>query len=264
MIDCLNKRFNLETMTQIQEKTIPVILNKSDCFVKSMTGSGKTLAYAIPIIQLLQQKLPAIKRNDGIFALILVPTRELAIQITNVFELLCKSFIRIVAGALIGGMKKKSEKNRIRKGLNILIATPGRLCDHLDTTMCLDLAKIEYLVFDEADRMLDMDFEKKINLIIFKINEKRKELQVPKPQIILISATLTNGVKEIARRLNVNDAVNIDESVTSDELANKDSQNDEDQHIALPAGLKNFFIIVPSKLRLVGLISFILNKFVVS
>ena len=109
MIDCLNKRFNLETMTQIQEKTIPVILNKSDCFVKSMTGSGKTLAYAIPIIQLLQEKMPAIKRNDGIFALILVPTRELAIQISDVFELLCKSFIRIVAGALIGGMKKKSD-----------------------------------------------------------------------------------------------------------------------------------------------------------
>lgn len=113
-----------------------------------------------------------------------------------------------------------------------------------------------------------MDFEKKINFIIFKIHEKRKELDVPKPQIILISATLTNGVKEIARRLNVNNAVNIDESVTTGDQSttntNNESQNDEDQQIALPAGLKNFFIIVPSKLRLVGLISFILNKFVVS
>ena len=262
LIDCLDKRFNLEKMTQIQEKTIPVILNKSDCFVKSMTGSGKTLAYAIPIIQLLQAKTPAIKRTDGIFALVLVPTRELAIQIENVFELLCKSFIRIVAGALIGGMKKKSEKNRIRKGLNILIATPGRLCDHLDTTMCLDLAKIEYLVFDEADRMLDMDFEKKINFIIFKIHEKRKELELPKPQIILISATLTSGVKEIARRLNVIDAVNVDESSIDNKIESQ--SNDDDKNIALPAGLKNFFMIVPSKLRLVGLISFVLNKFVVS
>ena len=111
-----------------------------------------------------------------------------------------------------------------------------------------------------------MDFEKKINFIIFKIHEKRKETNAPKLQTILISATLTNGVKEIARRLNVSDAVNIDSS-ESDNLNEKKNLNEsqtEDEHIALPAGLKNSFMIVPSKLRLVGLISFILNKFVVS
>jgi hypothetical protein len=87
--------------------------------------------------------------------LILVPTRELAIQTCTVFEGLCQAFVRIVPGALIGGMKKKSEKDRIRRGLNILIATPGRLCDHLDTTMALDLSKVEYLIFDEADRYVN-------------------------------------------------------------------------------------------------------------
>jgi ATP-dependent RNA helicase DDX31/DBP7 len=76
-------------MTQIQEKSIPVILEGKDCFVKSQTGSGKTLAYAIPIVQQLQSRLPRLKRTDGIRALVLVPTRELAIQTCQVFEQLC-------------------------------------------------------------------------------------------------------------------------------------------------------------------------------
>jgi ATP-dependent RNA helicase DDX31/DBP7 len=74
--DTLTKRFDLSTMTQIQEKSIPAIMDGKDCFVKSQTGSGKTLAYAIPVVQRLQERLPRIKRTDGIFALVLVPTRE--------------------------------------------------------------------------------------------------------------------------------------------------------------------------------------------
>jgi superfamily II DNA/RNA helicase len=77
-------------------------------------------------------------------------------------------------------MKKKAEKDRIRRGMNVLIATPGRLCDHLDTTLALDLSKVDYLIFDEADRMLDLDFEKKINFIIFKLHSaKKKALNEP-------------------------------------------------------------------------------------
>jgi ATP-dependent RNA helicase DDX31/DBP7 len=90
MVDCLEKRFKLTKMTQVQEKAIPIIASGSDCFVKSQTGSGKTLSYAIPIIQKLQERVPQISRKDGIFALVLVPTRELAIQISEVFETLCK------------------------------------------------------------------------------------------------------------------------------------------------------------------------------
>lgn len=89
MTDCLEKRFKLGKMTQIQEKSIPSILNGKDCFIKSQTGSGKTLAYAIPIIQSLQAREPKIKRSDGIRALVLVPTRELATQTCQVFEQLC-------------------------------------------------------------------------------------------------------------------------------------------------------------------------------
>ncbi len=79
LVDCLTKRFKLEKMTLIQEKTIPAILSGKDCFVKSQTGSGKTLAYAIPIIQKLQSQVPKLKRTDGIKALVLVPTREVHI-----------------------------------------------------------------------------------------------------------------------------------------------------------------------------------------
>jgi len=212
-----------------------------------------------------------------------------------------------VPGSLIGGMKKKAEKDRIRRGMNILIATPGRLCDHLDTTLALDLSKVDYLIFDEADRMLDLDFEKKINFIIFKLHSAKKkalnEPDIPKfkldengepiedpsallndsnknltkridPQTILISATLTSGIKEIARRLNINDAVSIDAASNGAEKPlSKQHKQEEDSHlnskdqveqekIALPANLLHFYMIVPSKLRLIGLMSFLLDKLV--
>jgi ATP-dependent RNA helicase DDX31/DBP7 len=196
-------------------------------------------------------------------------------------------------------MKKKSEKDRIRRGLNILVATPGRLCDHLDTTIALNLSKIEFLVFDEADRMLDMDFEKKINFIIFKIHESKKKALadpiIPKfkldkngepieddlnnkidtsskkldPQTILISATLSSGIKEIARRLNIVDSILIDAAEKKSDLdyciKNKSlvTQNsDNKEKIALPAGLMHYYMIVPSKLRLICLISLVLDKFI--
>jgi ATP-dependent RNA helicase DDX31/DBP7 len=89
LTDCLEKRFSLKKMTQIQEKTIPAIMGGKDCYVKSQTGSGKTLAYAIPIVQALQAQVPKMKRTDGIKALVLVPTRELAQQTCQVFEQLC-------------------------------------------------------------------------------------------------------------------------------------------------------------------------------
>ena len=90
LADCLEKRFKLSKMTQIQEKSIPSIIEGKDCFLKSQTGSGKTLAYAVPVVQQLMIREPKIKRTDGIRALILVPTRELALQTCQVFEELCK------------------------------------------------------------------------------------------------------------------------------------------------------------------------------
>ena len=99
------------------------------CFpqVKSPTGSGKTLAYAVPILNFLQSLQPEITRTDGLYALVILPTRELVLQTYNVVNKLCRAHVRIVPGMLMGGEKKKSEKARLRKGVNILIGTPGRL-----------------------------------------------------------------------------------------------------------------------------------------
>ena len=98
----------------------------NSCFqVKSPTGSGKTLAYAVPILNFLQALQPAITRTDGLYALVILPTRELVLQTYNVVNKLCRAHVRIVPGMLMGGEKKKSEKARLRKGLNILIGTPG-------------------------------------------------------------------------------------------------------------------------------------------
>jgi ATP-dependent RNA helicase DDX31/DBP7 len=95
--------------------------------VKSPTGSGKTLAYAVPILNILQGLQPAITRADGLYALVILPTRELVLQTYNVVNKLCRAHVRIVPGMLMGGEKKKSEKARLRKGVNILIGTPGKL-----------------------------------------------------------------------------------------------------------------------------------------
>lgn len=135
----------------VQQHALPSLLVRRDTMIKSPTGSGKTLAYALPLVHDLQQVSPKIKRIDGPYALVLLPTRELAIQSYEVFQKLLKTYIWIVPGLLMGGEKMKAEKARLRKGINVLIATPGRLLDHLSHTRCLSVDHIRWLVLDEAD-----------------------------------------------------------------------------------------------------------------
>ncbi len=114
----------LTRMTSVQARAIPAALGGKDALVKSQTGSGKTLAYALPILHDLQaiREPHPVTRADGVLALVVVPTRELALQSLEWLEKLCRSFARIVPGALLGGEKKKSEKARVRKGINILVS----------------------------------------------------------------------------------------------------------------------------------------------
>ena len=149
-------------MTEAQYSSIPLLLKRKDVLVKSQTGSGKTLAYAIPIVQTLQQISPKIDRTSGILALVIVPTRELVLQTYTWFVKILKPFTWVVASYLMGGEKKKSEKARIRKGVNILVSTPGRLLDHLSSTKNLNLGRLQWLVLDEADRLLDLGYEKDV------------------------------------------------------------------------------------------------------
>ena len=155
-------KFGFKSLTRVQQKGIPPILEGKDVLIKSQTGSGKTLTYTLPIVNALCNMSPRVNRSSGVLAVIVVPTRELALQTFNLVQEICKACVFIVPGILIGGEKKKSEKNRIRRGVNILVATPGRLIDHIQTTQCLKLQTVKYFVLDEADRMLEMGYEKSI------------------------------------------------------------------------------------------------------
>merc|ERR1712048_1294146 len=159
-------------MTNIQRPSLPHLLQGRDCLLKSPTGSGKTVCYTLPIVDKLMQMEPRISRADGPYALILVPTRELALQCFEFVQDVCKSCVWVVPGLLIGGDRCKAEKARLRKGVNIIVATPGRLLYHLKETKSLTFHHINFLVLDEGDKLLDMGFEKSILEILNTIKER--------------------------------------------------------------------------------------------
>lgn len=149
--------FALKTCTTVQALTIPASVDrKQNLLLKSQTGSGKTLAYLIPVIHDLMTMTPSVERNDGTMALVIAPTRELCNQIADVLAKLTKCCVKIVGGSISGGEKKKSEKARLRKGVGVLVSTPGRLLDHVRSTESFNLTKLRWIVLDEIDRLLDM------------------------------------------------------------------------------------------------------------
>lgn len=162
----LEQNMKITNMTTVQQKAIPVIMSGKDVLIRSQTGSGKTLAYALPIVESLQRIRPKLMRNSGLKALVVVPTRELALQTYECFRQLVSPFTWIVPGYLTGGEKRKAEKARLRRGCTILVATPGRLLDHYKHTEVLNLSNVKCFVLDEADRMLDMGYEKDISCIV--------------------------------------------------------------------------------------------------
>jgi superfamily II DNA/RNA helicase len=137
-----------------------------------MTGSGKTLAYSLPICQHLRTLTPKVNRSDGLYALIVVPTRELSLQTHTVITDVLRFTPFVVASSICGGEKRKSEKARLRKGVSIVVGTPGRLLDHLESTNSFKVNRIRWFVLDEADRLLDLGFEKVISKILTKVREK--------------------------------------------------------------------------------------------
>lgn len=150
--------FGIQTSTNVQSVVIPSLLEKRrNILLKSQTGSGKTLTYLVPIVNdLMRLGSKALSRSDGSRALIIAPTRELCSQIAEVLTKLTQCCVWVVGGSITGGEKKKSEKARLRKGVVILVATPGRLLDHVKTTESFNLTKLRWIVLDEADRLLDM------------------------------------------------------------------------------------------------------------
>uniref|UniRef100_F6R3L0 ATP-dependent RNA helicase n=1 Tax=Ornithorhynchus anatinus TaxID=9258 RepID=F6R3L0_ORNAN len=264
LVSTITSVLKMSSMTSVQKQSIPVLLEGKDALVRSQTGSGKTLAYCIPVVQSLQAMKSKIQRSDGPYALVLVPTRELALQSFDTVQKLLKPFTWIVPGVLMGGEKRKSEKARLRKGINILISTPGRLVDHIKSTKNIHFNRIQWLVMDEADRILDLGFEKDITVILNAVN-----VECEKRQNVLLSATLTEGVTRLAD-ISLQNPVSIsvlDETQNRLTPGNKTAREAprppteaEEENFAVPEKLKQHVVVVPSKLRLVTLAAFILGK----
>ncbi len=179
--------------TPIQEKAIPFILEGNDVFGCAQTGTGKTAAFALPILQLFHTK-QLTKKTQGIKALILAPTRELAIQIGESFDDYGKN-INIKHTVIFGGVSQGNQTRALQQGVDILIATPGRLLDLMNQGF-VKLHTIEFFVLDEVDRMLDMGFVRDIQKIITKLPVKR--------QTVFFSATVPPEIKKLANGLLTN------------------------------------------------------------
>ena len=168
--------------TEIQEKSIPLIFAGRDVMASAQTGSGKTAAYALPIIECLEQ--PEVKPR----ALVLVPTRELALQVMDQFTRFSKH-CSLRAVTLYGGTGYETQTKALKRGVDVIVATPGRLYDHIERKNC-DLSQIEIFVLDEADRLLDMGFMPQVRKIIAKVSKER--------QTLMFSATIDARIERIA------------------------------------------------------------------
>lgn len=189
--------------TPIQERSIPVILEKRDLLGCAQTGTGKTAAFTIPILQLMhEQQLQ--QRQRGIRALILTPTRELAIQIGESIQTYGK-YLKMRHLVLFGGVSQHSQVQAIRSGVDIVVATPGRLLDLMQQRL-ISLNDIQYFVLDEADRMLDMGFVHDVKRVISKLPAKR--------QTLFFSATMPAEIKKLSDML-LTDPVKVEVSPVS-------------------------------------------------
>lgn len=218
--------------TDIQKQTLGLALNGKDILGAAQTGSGKTLAFLIPILERLYVRQWT--KMDGIGALVITPTRELAYQI---FNTLCKvgSHHDFSGGLIIGGKDLKFERNLMDQ-CNIIICTPGRLLQHMDENPLFDCINMQILVLDEADRCLDMGFEQTMNAVIANLPLKR--------QTLLFSATQTKSVKDLAR-LSLKDPCYVNAH--------------EHQEFSTPKELEQSYIVIDLRDKLSVLWSFLKN-----
>ncbi len=183
-------RLGFKRPTDIQYKAIPSILKGEDVLAIAQTGTGKTAAFAIPVINILHERKRS-KRRSGIKALVMVPTRELALQVTEVFNKIANK-TRVKATTIHGGVDQDPQIKKLEEGIDILISTPGRLFDFVHQGH-LDLSGIEILVLDEADHMLDLGFIKDIKDLLRFLPGRR--------QTLFFSATIDEKIKKLAYSL---------------------------------------------------------------
>ncbi|KAL0230412.1 hypothetical protein PCE1_003972 [Barthelona sp. PCE] len=240
--------FGFERPTLVQSKSLAHVVMGKDVLIRAATGSGKTLAYLLPILLhmlSLRKKDPTFNRSNGINAVIVAPTRELVIQINDEFTKLSRNFPFIVSGNIIGGESKKSQKAKLRKGLNVLVGTPGRLLDHLTTTEAAKnaLANVEMFVIDEADKTLIMNLGNSVKAAYTTIlNATRVQ-----PQVVMCSATLQDDVTELATELLRDNSVWV-------------KTNEDISTFSVPDSLVQYYTMVPAKSRLPALMGLVLWK----
>ncbi|KAG8872316.1 ATP-dependent RNA helicase dbp4 [Tulasnella sp. 331] len=222
-------RFN--KMTDIQAKSLPLALKGRDVLGAARTGSGKTLAFLIPVLEILHRRKWG--QSDGLGALIISPTRELALQIFDVLRKI-GGFHTFSAGLIIGGKNVRDEKGRMSR-MNILVATPGRLLQHLDETIGFDCSNLQLLILDEADRILDMGFYKAVNAIVEHLPKSR--------QTLLFSATQTQSIKDLAR-LSLTDPSYV-------------GVQEKDSSVSTPRNLEHHYVVCELDKKLDVLFSFI-------
>lgn len=242
----LHHKMAIEHPTMVQRAALPVLYQSDkDVVVVAETGSGKTLAYLLPILSRLmsQQNLA---RFSGVFAVIVAPTRELANQIYNVCELAGRCCRWLVPGLVIGGENKHHEKSRLRKGVNILIGTPGRIADHFGNTKALNLAEVRWVVLDEGDRLMELGFEETLTTILSTIRNHSRLISSKYSSLpsrcthVLCSATMSSATDRL-KTLALTSPIWVRETV-------------EEQ---APAQLQQQIVIVPAKLRLVTLAAYL-------
>ena len=190
--DALMARLNanqFEIPTPVQAGAIPPALEGRDVLATAQTGTGKTLSFLIPIVEMLQKPDSQKMEGLGAQALILLPTRELAMQVEQAFKAVRPSPV-YSAALVVGGMNERPQIDALRRGVRLIVATPGRLEDYLKRRL-VRLDRIEILVLDEVDRMLDMGFEPAIRRIASMLPAER--------QTLCYSATLEGAVKQVAR-----------------------------------------------------------------
>ncbi|XP_078084290.1 ATP-dependent RNA helicase DDX18 [Mustelus asterias] len=223
---------NFTHMTEIQQKSIRPLLEGRDILAAAKTGSGKTLAFLIPAIELIY-KLRFMPRN-GTGVLVLSPTRELAMQTFGVLTELMTHHVHTF-GLLMGGSNRTAEAQKLANGINILIATPGRLLDHMQNTPGFMFKNLQCLIIDEADRILEVGFEEDMKQIIRLLPRRR--------QTMLFSATQTRKVEDLAKI-----------SLKKEPLY---VGVDDDKETATVDGLEQGYVVCPSEKRFLLLFTFL-------
>lgn len=202
---------NITTPTLIQQAAIPALLNKKDILGIAKTGSGKTVSYVLPILMNLQSAVLVKNRHADV--LVLVPTRELAEQVKNVFQVFSQELPQAIKTLAVYGGVSINPQLMALQGVNVLIATPGRLLELIDSN-AVHLSSIETLVLDEADKILNLGFKEEVDKILSLLPKKR--------QNVLLSATLNNDIEHI-HQIMLNDplVIEIEEEEDSLELINQ-------------------------------------------